>query len=607
MADRVGNINLRARNQMLRADLKKAEKQLQTFSQNSSKSIKSGFKASLGGLAALGTTAGFAGLATDAIKFEDTLTRIGIQASGDLDVAKFRKDLTAISKETGLSKADILKAAEASVNLEGAIGATAGDARALAMAAAATGAEISDLAGMKFAMKSQFGLSDADDIIDAYSTIIANGKAGSITLGEMSQAFESAGSSMVKAFGQGREAIAKSTAALNVVRTSFGSASEAANGFSGAVDAIEQNALKLQGLGIKVFDKDGQMRDMLEISKEIYAKYGKTKRGKEMFSQIIGSANARKAIVSMGQNASTIEDLTAKSLQSNAAIDDTATYMASSAGKMKSAFNEIKASLSQAFTPDRIEKMADAAQFLAKAVGFMTDHWKTFLSVMVAFKAAQLVSTLTQMSGATAALAGNASSAAGSMGKVAGTKFNMAGINAWGAGLAAAALAGWEIGKALDNAFGLSNKLADTFMDLEDWVGDVTGAKKSRRESQKKYFSAQEGIAKTNREIQETLTFGKTLSPQELEERRKKSLELSKIQGQKTTALRAAEEAVLRRDVKGQEIDMELLAEMFAKKFSVENEVAMQRMTEAFAIVLDGEKLNKGLKNQPSNRRGEPK
>jgi hypothetical protein len=183
---------------------------------------------------------------------------------------------------------------------------------------------------------------------------------------------------MFSKFGEsegGAEHLSKLVAALQVVRHGFGSASEAATGLQSLMVGLERKHAKLEASGVQVFTTDPKTKQ--RVARDFFDIIDDIKKKKIDMVELLGDlgrvegVKAAIELVSEKGNAE-MHDLYNTALNSGQVTKDNATFMASSAGKLQKAWEEIKNSVAEALTPERVQAFADgmlkAAKFIMDAV-----------------------------------------------------------------------------------------------------------------------------------------------------------------------------------------------------------------------------------------------
>ena len=442
---------MRADNRRLKGDLAKSRKMFgKTFTKIGS-GIKSKLGGAFGGLGALGAGIGVAAIGKDVLDFEKTLTRLGIQAgTSAADIDKFRSATIELSKKTGISRGDLIGASEALVNLTGSAGFAQDKLEVLAQANLATGASMEELAGLAFSLDNAFELKSADELKAGLSAIIQAGKDGAIPLNQMSIVLQGVSASFAELGGTGVEGAADLAAALQVLRSGgFATAAEAGTGLQSVITALTKKSALLKKKGIEVFDKDGAFRGLRPILDD----FREADLTIKELTDTLGRVEAQKGISALidPEGRASLEALSKAGRTSKAVDEDAAKFRESAAGRLQASMNRLKETFAAVFTPARIEKFVQAMGKLADAAGFVVDHAKEFALIWASIKLAGFAS---QMSG----IAGSIAGAAGSAG---GLQAGLAGAAGKASALTAALLAGLAAGSALDEKFGISDKISD--------------------------------------------------------------------------------------------------------------------------------------------------
>ncbi|MFN0248622.1 MAG: phage tail tape measure protein [Kofleriaceae bacterium] len=366
----------------LGGDLNAAKRKLRGFGGDSKKllgkglgAIGSGGKMLLGGgllgagFAAGGALGDFAG---DMLAFEKGLTRFQI-ASGKTanQVNLLREEINRVSRETGVGRDQILAGAQTYVDLTGDVKGAETAMRSFSKISVASGASMGDIATAAAALQQSLGL-ESGDITAAFSGLIAQGKAGAVSLKDLAGELSSVAPRFAKFGLTGVEGVASLGAALQVARQGFGSASEAATGLEALMGALAQNSAKFQAAGVKIFNVGKDGRKTFRGFAAIVDSIGRSRLAKDptLLAKAMGSKEASQTFDMLTKNRALLDDLVTAGQDRNAVERDYLTFQTSAAGKIEKAFNAAKISLAEAFTPERIEKFANA---LVKILGLVSD------------------------------------------------------------------------------------------------------------------------------------------------------------------------------------------------------------------------------------------
>lgn len=331
-----------------------------------------GVAGGLAGSALSGVSSTVGDAVSDVFNFERTLSRFGI-ASGKSGAAldALRASITAISRDTAVSRAEILAGAQTYVDLTGDVTGAEAAMNSFARIAQASGASVSDVATATAALKESMKL-DPKDIERVFSGLIMQGKAGAVSLKDFAGELSSLAPRFAKFGSSGVEGIANMGAAFQVARKGFGSASEAATGLEALMGSFAQNAKKFKKANVQIFNVGKDGKKTFRSFNEIIDAIGNSKLAKDpaLLTDAFGSKEAEQAYQMLAKNRKELEGIYQAGLDAGAVQRDLATYQESAAGKIEKAMNAAKLSLAEAFTPERIEKFANAA---AKAAGWFAD------------------------------------------------------------------------------------------------------------------------------------------------------------------------------------------------------------------------------------------
>jgi len=372
-------IAIGADSKQLDRDLAEARKKLKGFKDTTKKlggKLLGGAKGIAGSVLGGAGMAGAFGLADvvgDIRDFETSLTRFQIAAGkSNEDMAKMRKSILDVSRATGVGTADVLAGAQTYVDLTGDVEGATKAMSSFARIAQASGASVSDVAQATAAMQMSGKLA-AEDIEAVWSGLITQGKAGAVSVKDMAGELATLMPMMAKfAGGTGPDGIRDMGAAFQVVRRGAGSAAEASTKLQSLVGTIVKSSPKLRKHGINVFAKNAKTgkRELIGF-RDIIGQISKKGFDAEKLGKILGTDKESLQALDMLTKELALYDQLKQAGQDRTAVDkDFATFQESTAGKLERAFAAAKASIAEAFTPERIAKFVDA---LAKALEFVAD------------------------------------------------------------------------------------------------------------------------------------------------------------------------------------------------------------------------------------------
>lgn len=387
---RRAEIQLGASNRKLKQDLRQARGELTRFGKDASSTFKSAFSAAAGGLAGFASIQGVASLGRSVLASEDALERIGIQAGlsgGELD--ELRQTADATGRRFGMTRREVLEAAAAIIDLEGASGFSADKMNVLAKASVATGAGVKQLAGLAYSLNNAFKVANAAELEEMLSAITSAGKQGSVPLAEMSTVLQQIGTKFARIAPEGKAGAAQLAAAIQVARKGFGSAAEVGTGIKAFVDQLDQAAPKLSAFGVRVFTAGRDGRKQLRPMTEILDQLGESRLIKDpwLMTQVFGSSEARQFINTLVENREQFDELAAAAQHANDVQADSQRYLSSTAGRLRVAVNNARASLEAMVTPERLEKFVALVQNqLVPALDLVLDNAGTIATIFASYK-----------------------------------------------------------------------------------------------------------------------------------------------------------------------------------------------------------------------------
>jgi hypothetical protein len=241
------------------SSFQKGEKRLQGFAKAATGGMgkASAFVAGIAGKFAP-IAAGLVGVQTvrDVLAFDEALTDLDINSNsavGNLD--EVSRAVYDVSNATGLAKEQVLSGAAAFTALTGDGAAAREGLLSFARVAKGSGAAMSDVAETAASMSTHFGVLPKD-FEQAFSTLIAGGKAGSIELKDLAKEMRSLSVATRFGGGKGIEGLASTAAAMQLIGNSVGSASEATTAFTSLLSSLTSSSARLAKAGVQVFDVD---------------------------------------------------------------------------------------------------------------------------------------------------------------------------------------------------------------------------------------------------------------------------------------------------------------------------------------------------------------
>lgn len=324
----------------------------------------------LGNMGARGMDA-LVNTAKDVQSFERNLQRLGIAGSlTTTQLNAMRQQVRNISRDTGVADAEILSGAQTYVDLTGDIAGASAAMNSFARIAQASGASVDDVAQATSALQQSMGL-DAKDIEAVWSGLIVQGKAGAVSVKDMAGQLATLGPMMAQFKGGATtEGIRSMGAAFQVVRRGSGSANEASTKLQSLIGSIIKNAPKLESVlgkgSVLKFNKETGKRELQDFE-GIIKRIGDSKlmRDPVLLGKKLGNdKESLQAINMLTKEIALFDELKSAASDTGAVQRDLNTYLSSDAGKIDQAFNSLKVTLAEAFTPERIQAFVGALQKL---------------------------------------------------------------------------------------------------------------------------------------------------------------------------------------------------------------------------------------------------
>ena len=363
---------------------KAGQKTGQTFGAGLAKGIGKRLKR-IGGTAAKGVggglLAGFAVGGRDAVAFESTIEDISVQIEASAEkTAELRKQLTAVSKATGIDRGEFAKGVAVLGDKIGAAGVTEEQITLLGRAMQASGGDAEVLAGLMQTLQITLGQT-GDKAEQSLSQMLAIGKAASIPLAELAQSAPSL-ISIAKSSGVGSDELGRLIATAQRLEPVFGEGSTAAKALEDVMGAIGNRGAEIEKVfGIEVFSKKNgvvEQKKAFEVLREILPQIAKDGRKvKEAFGRKKGINLALKQLAGKEVQRD-IDALVAKGGNLAQIEDDIARRRASGATQLKTAFNNLKLAFAEPFTPEAIESVTAGLKHITDGINLSISGWKRF-------------------------------------------------------------------------------------------------------------------------------------------------------------------------------------------------------------------------------------
>lgn len=328
----------------------------------------------------------------DALDFDKALSRLDITAKGGLGTLdQLRNKVLEVSDATGINKDSVREATSRYIELTGNVKQAAENMKLFAEVQQSTGATGSDVAGSAAALTEQFKISN-DQLEKMFSIVIEGGKEGSAEFKDIAAHLSGLGAAAQKFAGStGLKAAASLSAALQIVSGSTGgNVAVATTQLQSLMTALGGASSKLKAHGVKVFDASGEYRELAVIFAEMKAKGFSAKQIEDFFPNVRAQRGALALLrAGVDDTGDSWDQLTDKTLASNAHAEDFTKHMSTDAMKVAKAWNTAKNLLVRGFAQ------------VVKGMGWIVDHAQllsiavtVLIGLMIAWKAVAIAAAV---------------------------------------------------------------------------------------------------------------------------------------------------------------------------------------------------------------------
>jgi TP901 family phage tail tape measure protein len=315
--------------------------------------------------------------AKSTLSYEKAMTRFQVNANASTEsLIPFRKAVADASGETSIARDEVLAAAQAYGDISGNYTGAATAVRSFARAAQASNTAIEDVARTGAVLQTNLNISP-EEMETAFSALISEGKAGSVTMADLAQHMSSVAAASGKfADSGGIDGLRRLGAALQVVaKDTGGDMALASTNMKALYASIGTNAPKLQKAGISLLGpKDASGVRHYKSIDSIIASISKSKLMKDPIAlqkAFGGNVQALAALNSLIGRAKEYQSIYDSSKDAGVVARDLSTVMNSPAMRMEATWNRIKLTVAGIFTPERIEAFASALETMLGKLGSM--------------------------------------------------------------------------------------------------------------------------------------------------------------------------------------------------------------------------------------------
>ncbi len=356
--------------------LNDARRKMRTFARDQMKVSKaiSGFAlgvgASVGGRVTDFVTSGAEGV----VDFERSMVRLQIASRKTTEqMGSVRSAIDATSRSTGVSREEVLKGAQAWVDLAGAEALTDDSMKLIARTSQATGTSMKDVVTMIYSLHDAGGI-DMSQMESTLSGLNNLSKDGAVHFNQMAGEIIALLPQAARYGMTGRQGAIEFGAMFQVIREGSKDAADTSTKMDAMMRGMKLHADRFAESGVHIFNvgKDGTksfrgMRDIIDqISKSSLMK------DPQKLAKAFGRGEGEAGEYLVSQHIAKMEELINAGQNTTSIGDDLSTMLDSPIGKMDAAINSLKLALVETFTPERIkafsEAIADAAAHISELV-----------------------------------------------------------------------------------------------------------------------------------------------------------------------------------------------------------------------------------------------
>lgn len=301
--------------------------------------------------------------------FNKQLTRFGIAARiGGAALQGVGQTIRQVSSDTGVSAVEVLRGARAYVDLAGASKYSTEKMSLLARSAQASGSDIGDMATVVYALQHSLNIPDTE-LENTIGGLINLSKDGAVHFNQMAQELIE----LAPVFSQfgvtGRQGAISLASQLEVIRTGFGSASQASTGLLRLMRSLPQHASLFRKFGVEIFKKGSrtELETLDTILKRIAA--SPLQKNREALIKAFGRGEAERSYQLLDKLINEYHALEEAGQRTGVIQQDLATYTESASGRMDIAIQRLKNKVAETFTPERIDAFVTAIEDAARKVG----------------------------------------------------------------------------------------------------------------------------------------------------------------------------------------------------------------------------------------------
>lgn len=311
----------------------------------------------------------------------------------DADTKVFRESLHKTAVETGVAANEILNGVSKIGEITGDFDFAEKMSVSLAKASKASKTSIEDLAAVASSMKGSMGYS-ADQVLNAFNALIIQGEKGSFTL----QSFAAEGKALLASastFGiKSTDQFAKFGSFLQIVNEKIKSSAETTTSVSALFSELIDKAADIKKkFGVRVFDKNNELREFDVIIKEIMAKTGGSLK---KLSPVFGASSMKAINPLIGEfqnNWERMDDIAKAGIEGMKNSDVLEDYYQKASNSFNSNVDKMK-NVALEFADTQltgpVEHLTDALKYLANHQGIVTAGFQAMKFAALALGAVKI-------------------------------------------------------------------------------------------------------------------------------------------------------------------------------------------------------------------------
>lgn len=328
----------------------------------------SGFALGVGGAVGARAISFVSDGAQGVVDFERGLVRLQIASRKTTEqMGDVRSSINATSLATGMSREEVLKGAQAWVDLAGAEALTDTSMRTIARTAQATGSSVNDVVTMMYSLGDAMKV-DPSQMESTLSGLNNLSKDGAVHFNQMAGEIIALAPQFARFGITGREGAIELGAMFQVIRTGSKDAADTATKMDAMMRGLKLHSDRFEKAGVAVYKvgKDGT-KSFLPLSQILDGiSHSELMKDPQKLAKAFGRGEGEAGEFLLSKHIELMKQLIASGQDAKSIGEDLNTVLDSPVGKMDTAINKLKLTLVETFTPERIEAfgraISDAAE-----------------------------------------------------------------------------------------------------------------------------------------------------------------------------------------------------------------------------------------------------